>query len=153
MSWYDFSDWGTSGWSTDLDAAVLQALEWLGTVAEAKAWSDDWQQTGVDAIEYAESVTSEAGTFWPALHAVWASRGGSDAPDGWAQLGDAWEAAYGATDAVADAQSEGSVETVVEGTILGTAADIGDAVNPEKSVLPWLVGGAIGLALWVRFGE
>lgn len=150
MAWYDFSDWGSASWQEDSDAAREQAIEWVDTTATARGWSSSYVALAYGIIDNAYQGAESVEDFWDRLAATWGTPTG--APDGWSKLGDTWTSATGAAVSVSGAREAGSVSSVLGGTWDGTVATIEEHTDPTRSPVPWLVGGALvlGIYLWAK---
>lgn len=157
-----WSDWGAASWSEDLAAARDQAHAWTATTAGSKGWSDYWKGTVdvfIDAAYTAHDgwFQDDVTGFWSDLvaamdgqtAALTAAGQSSALPANWSKLRDAFGSAINAASTTAAAREEGSVATVVGGTITESVEDVRTAVNPKKSALPWLLG--LGLVLGIAF--
>lgn len=153
MSW--FSDWGTSSWAEDLEAAANQAYSWASTTADARGWSQEWTDYAYQLIEEAEDagegwVWDSTEDFWVALTTSWSAV--PNPPAGWDELGTAFASAAGTTYTVTASRDEGSAASVVGGALSETTTDLAATADPEKSPYPWIAAGLVlvGLVLIVR---
>lgn len=146
------SDWGAAEWSEDSGAARDYAEELVDQVASERAWSEDWRALALDKVyaagggfwDWLQSSTD----YWGALSTDWTT-GADDAPAGWTELGDTWDAALAAADTTADSREEGSASAVAD----AVAESAEDAAELATDWRPWAVVGAavaLTLAVWWR---
>ena len=141
MSWYDptswalFSDWGAASWSEELEAAVEQAEDWTGTVADAKGWSGEDLGRASDLIVSSAEAAEDVAAFWSLLASSWGAEGG---PEGWAELGDTFAAAATAAASTAEGRESGTVGEVVAGAAAGSAEDLADGADWLRTWGPWV---------------
>jgi hypothetical protein len=147
--------WGATTWAVDVDAAVLQAAEWTDTVATEKLWPEDWESAAAGIITFAaQSAGSNVEEFWSILAREWAGydeKAFVQGIQGWDDLGEAWASAAGTAYTTSQARQDASLVGQVSDTLGQTVEDIQTAADPRKSWIPWAVGGAIALAVWVKF--
>lgn len=162
MAWWNpadwsLSDWGTADWTEDGDAARVRALSDLDRTATARGWDAYWRGTVYDIVA-AVPGDGHALDYWTAVIAAldpfilaW-DRSGTPMPDGLVKQRDAWASAINAAATVLEGREQGTVSTVVGGTVAGAVEDVKEAVDPMRSPWPWVVGGAlaIGAATYLR---
>ena len=148
--WFDwFSDWGTSAWAEDVEAAADQAEAWTEQVAAAKGWPTSDTSNAMEKIEIAGSSSDNAQNFWTKLAADW---GASTSADGWSDLGNTFASAAGTATTTAESRDQGSVATVIGGTFTESASDIGESASwvkthGHKVAIGVLVVGVLGYAV------
>lgn len=152
-----FTDWGANDEFEDLDAAKKAALVVVASTASARKWSDYYKGTVESFVETAYKasdgwITDDVEGFYASVAAAmdgltsaWTTAK-TPIPDGWTKLRDYFASAGQSTATTTAAKEEGSVATVVGGTIAKTGEDLATAANPLKSVVPWLVLGGVVVA-------
>ena len=160
MGWFDWSDWGAASWQEDVDAAVVEAHRQVTETADARGWSSYWRGTLDGLVEAADEADHDtAFEFWRDLYsrAFEFSRqlqaGGVELPDGWVKRVNVWQSAAQAADTLEDAREQGSVSTVVSGTLDGAVETAGRITDPTRSLVPWAVGAAVLGGLWIFAGR
>lgn len=150
-----FSDWGAADEYEELEAAKSQALTWLSSVASAKGWSSFYKGSVETFIN--QAATAADGWFsddvtgfyqgivdrMDGVADAWVASG-TPLPTNWDKLRNTYASAAGAAERTLEGRQAGSVATVVSGTVEGAVEDVKTAVNPAKSLIPWIVG-AVGL--------
>lgn len=157
MAWYDFSDWGADAAYEDIDDANDQLEAWMEMAVDG-GWPQGAAtaiiELGNDTLSSMETWfgydTGTAAEYWSdvqegAASAVEAAGYDPDELDNW----DKWIAALGSAESTAEttegARDEGSVATVLSGTVAGTAADFGPIL--EKAMWWGIYGAGAGGAL------
>lgn len=131
-----FSDWGVASWQEDVGQAHAQAVAWIAQTSKAKTWTSQWSDTAYDLAATAEDISDTAEAYWKSLLAAWKGYRG---PSGWDSLGEAFASAGHASYTAATSRDEGSVASVVKGTVAKTTDDLKTMADPTKSVVPWIV--------------
>lgn len=148
-----FSDWGGTSWAEDLDAAKSQATAWLSSTAGAKRWPAAATSFVTSAISASAEAadgwfSDDVAGFWAVLAATMDRYTGTK-PTSWDKLRDTFAAAGGATVTTEKARDEGSVSTVVGGTVAASVEDLEDAAKAAKSSGPMVVLGLAALGVVV----
>lgn len=143
-SW--FSDWGTASWQEYATKAADKAREWTARAAKARGWADYWSGTMAAFVDDALDAVTDgtAAMFWTELlervDAHLDAVGEANCPEGWVKLRNAFADAVGAAERVEEGRAAGTVSAVVEGTVDRSVKQVKKAVDPRKSMLPWIVG-------------
>jgi len=152
-SWWDWSDWGGTGWAEDVTKAEAQAQTWLASVATAKTWSSTAQAQVKGYIKAAADGASDATAFWRALDKAY--KAGPPTATNADKLGATFASAAGTAATTATGRDQGSASTILGGTVAGAVEDVaeaaeaaGEAASLLKSPVTWVVLalGAVALA-------
>ena len=154
MAWYDFSDWGADAAYEDIDDANDQLEAWMENAVDG-GWPQGAAtamiELGNDTLQDNETWfgidTGTAAAYWSAVRS-----GAEDAVEAagyepadlpnWDDWMAALDSAAGTAETTAAARDEGSIGTVLSGTVAGTATDVGPIV--ERAMWWGLYGAAVG---------
>jgi len=147
-SWLTGTEYGSSSWSVDYEAAVDQAHGWAATVGKARGWDSAQLGKSYDLIEAAaESGDGDVSAFWVNLASRWRTADYSD--EGWAGLGDTFEQAGRTVETVEAGREEATVEWDEVAEVLEEGLD---DVEEEVADWTWLVVLLLVVAVVVYFG-
>jgi hypothetical protein len=142
--WF-WDTWGGSAYAEDIEIAVAEAESLVLTVALAKSWTSEQEAAAASTIEAVAGLADDAPQFWALLGPAFK---GEPALEGALSLGKVvatFEAAAQAGQTLEESREEGSVSTVVEGTLEQSGDDAAELWGDAK---PLLGVAAIGWVLW-----
>ena len=143
---FSLSDWGTSAWAEDVDAAQEQAEAWIAQAASARSWPSSMASGAQGLAAAAADGAITAQDYWTALGAGWARAGRLTDDEGWHKLGETFAQAADTAQEVSASREQGTLAEVLEQGAAG-------ALDDYKRYAPYAAAGGLlifGLWVWSR---